>query len=227
MSRLYLVRHGETEWNQEGCIQGSADIPLSAAGETQMRATASFLEELIHEPFHVFTSDLKRCAESAAMITETRRVTTVLTQRLREVDFGSWTGRTVDELRAAPAERRAWDDMSPNYVWGGGESFAIACERAAEAITQHLAITQPRQVIVVTHGLIIQLLLSVWICGSLTCASRFTVSNGSITILDWNASGEASILAANIVPADGIRYAPGVSAVTNTSQNGNSAKEGQ
>jgi broad specificity phosphatase PhoE len=207
MTRVYLVRHGETTWNQEGCLQGSADIPMSEVGQEQMRTTARFLGELVDGLFHVFSSDLQRCTESVAMLSGAQPLRTVVSERLREVDFGSWTGKTVDDVREVPAARCAWDELQPDYVWDGGESFAIACDRAAQAITEHIATLRPERLVIVTHGLIIQLLLALWVCGSMSCASRFTISNGSVTVLDWRSRSEIAIVSMNIVPTELAAYA--------------------
>jgi len=207
MTRVYLVRHGETTWNQVGCLQGSADIPLSAVGQEQMRTTARFIEELVDGPFHVFSSDLRRCTESVAMLSDARRLRTVVSEKLREVDFGSWTGKTVDDVREVPVARCAWDELQPDHVWDGGESFAIACDRAAQAIAEHVTTLRSEQLVIFTHGLIIQLLLALWVCGSMSCASRFTISNGSVTVLDWKSRSEITIVSMNIVPTELAAYA--------------------
>jgi len=184
VTKLILVRHGATEWNQLGLIQGLSDVPLSATGLYQMERVAAHLDAVLPTSIVIVSSDLKRCARSADLIGVRRQLEPSLYVALREVDFGGWTGHKIDELRAQPVEQKAWDEMTPDFVWKGGESFADAHNRADHCL-RAVVDQHPGQCIVVfTHGAIIQLVLSQWLCGSLHAARRFGVSNASITILE-------------------------------------------
>jgi broad specificity phosphatase PhoE len=124
---------------------------------------------------------------------------------LREVDFGYWTGRHVQEVRADPVARAAWDDMSIDYVWGDAESFALAHRRAEAAIADYVRGARVADIVVVTHGLIIQLLLSGWLCGSPASANRFSAANGSVSVVDFD--GHHVVLrASNLRPAELFEY---------------------
>src|SRR5580765_6857553 len=98
MATLVLVRHAESTWNAEGRWQGHADPPLSDAGRAQAEALA---EDLAGERFDaVYTSDLARAAQTAEIIARRFGLPAVSDPALREVDVGSWSGLTREEVAA-------------------------------------------------------------------------------------------------------------------------------
>jgi broad specificity phosphatase PhoE len=99
---LYLLRHGETEWNREGRIQGSQDSPLTARGRAQATAQADILAREVPQMWQLarYCSPLRRARDTARIALD--GLVPVIDRRLREVDFGAWEGLT-------PAERGARD----------------------------------------------------------------------------------------------------------------------
>src|SRR5712691_6348769 len=90
MATLLLVRHGETDWNAEHRWQGHADVPLNARGRKQAKALA---EELAPQGVDaIYTSDLSRARDTAAIVGERLGVPVVLDPDLREIDVGSREG---------------------------------------------------------------------------------------------------------------------------------------
>jgi probable phosphoglycerate mutase len=126
MTTLYLVRHGETDWNREGRWQGHHDRPLSAAGRAQATAAARRLARERISQIHA--SDLKRAAETAQIIGEACAIDVCVNRALREVDVGSWAGLTHAEAKErfpeGFARRRAG-----GTGWVGGESYEQMAER--------------------------------------------------------------------------------------------------
>ena len=120
MTLLYLVRHGETDWNREGRWQGHYDRPLSVAGRAQAAAAARRLARERISQIHA--SDLKRAAETAHIIGEACAVEVCIECGLREVDVGNWAGLTHAEAKErfpeGYARRRAG-----GTGWVGGESY--------------------------------------------------------------------------------------------------------
>jgi len=89
---LYLVRHGETEWNAKKLIQGATDIPLNKKGERQAKELA---QKLIHVKFDaVFSSDLVRAKRTAEIISLEKKLAVKTTKALRERFFGDYEGRS-------------------------------------------------------------------------------------------------------------------------------------
>src|SRR5207244_2230511 len=106
VTRLLVVRHGETTWNHEWRLQGQTDVELSDFGRAQARRLA---DRLKHEPIVVaYSSDLKRCWETATIALSGRDVPLHPDRRLREVHLGEWQGQTADEVRARRPEEVDW-----------------------------------------------------------------------------------------------------------------------
>ena len=95
MTQLLLVRHGETDWNAAGRLQGHTDRPLSDYGREQARRLAAEIEG---EDFDaIYSSDLARARETAEIVAERLRLPVVLDPDLREKDWGNWEGLTSTE----------------------------------------------------------------------------------------------------------------------------------
>ena len=136
MTTLLLVRHGETDWNAEGRLQGHTDRPLSDYGRRQARRLA---EELDGEEVEaIYSSDLARARETAEIVGEQLGLPIALDPDLREKDWGTWEG-----LNAVERDR-------VEFV---GESTEAHQERMLRAL-RRIAERYPGdgRVLVVTHG---------------------------------------------------------------------------
>lgn len=101
--KIYLVRHGETDWNQAGRLQGQTDIDLDAQGFAQAAEAAERLKEV---PFEIaFCSPLIRARHTAETIVGERKITLTTDERLRELNFGPWEGTDVRKIRGGPTVR--------------------------------------------------------------------------------------------------------------------------
>ncbi len=88
--KLYLIRHGETDWNIVKRLQGATDIPLNENGEALARETAEGLKEI---PFDmIFTSPLKRAHRTAEIVKGNREIPLIIEERIREICFGDYEG---------------------------------------------------------------------------------------------------------------------------------------
>ena len=104
--RLLLVRHGETDWNAEGRIQGMLDVPLNALGLAQARVVGSELARSV-DVAAVISSDLVRTRETAKPLIEATGFDVTFDARIRERHFGVLQGKTYAEWRVADAEGMA------------------------------------------------------------------------------------------------------------------------
>ena len=95
-----LIRHAETRWNQEKKIQGQTDIPLAPEGVQQARHWARLLQT--HHWDRMISSDLSRARQTAELINQTLHLPLEATARLREQDWGKWTGRTPRQIKQDP-----------------------------------------------------------------------------------------------------------------------------
>lgn len=155
--RLHLVRHGETDWNQEGRIQGHIDVPLNDRGREQARALAEMLSGRGAEL--VLSSDLSRSSETAEIIATRLGVPLQVSEELRERHLGALQGLTARDLGAREGDP---DDHARGFVFRtindpgvhpeGGESLAEFRERVG-AVARRLRDEPPAtSIVVVSHG---------------------------------------------------------------------------
>lgn len=174
--RLYLVRHGETQGNQERRYLGWEDLPLTPLGEAQAGALAA---RLAGEPLTgIWSSDLSRARTTAEAIAARHALPIQIAPSLRETNFGDWSGLTYDEIaQQAPAALWDWIGDPERHAPPGGERLGDLRQRVLTAL--------PRQdgALVVTHGGVIQALLSAWLGCSLW---EVHVPLASLTILEWD-----------------------------------------
>lgn len=153
---IYLVRHGETEWNREGRIQGHLDSPLTKRGEDQARRVGGLLAELIPEPTHrvVTVSPLGRTRSTAAIVCERLGLDPAgcrIDELLIEITLEKWDGMTSGEIAATDAETwRLYRNDHWNFVPPDGESYAMMADRARRWLSA-TAIARSN-LIVVSHG---------------------------------------------------------------------------
>jgi broad specificity phosphatase PhoE len=114
VTTILLARHGETDWNRAGRYQGHADEPLNDTGRGQARELAVRLRS---EPITaVYSSDLRRASETAAIVGEALGLPVELDRRLREIDVGTWQGRTHVENDGSPWDGETHDDHRARVV---------------------------------------------------------------------------------------------------------------
>ena len=154
---LLVARHAESAWNRTGRWQGRADPPLSDHGRAQARQLALALRAA--RPARVVSSDLRRAAETAAIVArELGGLPHRLDPRLREVDVGAWSGLTRREIeRRWPEEHRRHRAGDPALRLGGGESLLEVRARARAALLELLD-AGPVPLLAVVHGGVIRAL---------------------------------------------------------------------
>jgi probable phosphoglycerate mutase len=150
---LYLIRHGETDWNRQGRLQGGQDIPLNDLGRAQAAEAAKRLAKLRpdHSGLDYVASPMLRARETMSILRATLSLGedgVRLDDRLREITFGAWEGLTWPELTLQDCEgARARMRDKWNYVPPEGESYAMLATRLTpwlEGLTQ--------ETVAVAHG---------------------------------------------------------------------------
>lgn len=140
---LYIVRHGETDWNRDRRIQGQTDIPLNDEGLRQAEALRDALEDIVLHA--VYASDLERAWHTAAVVAEPRGLAVRQRPALREKHFGTWEGLTDAEVSAR------FPEAVPGS-WGDGETAAELAARVVGAIDEIVTDHDDESVLVVSHG---------------------------------------------------------------------------
>lgn len=152
---IYLIRHGETEWNRAGRMQGHRDSPLTDRGERQAIAIGSWLHDAIgnRDGAAIVASPLARARRTAEIVGRRLGVPAdrfIFDDRLKEITWGEWDGLTLSEIRARDEERWRWRlDDRWNVAPPKGESYAMLVRRVAAFLE---TATSADPLIVVTHG---------------------------------------------------------------------------
>jgi broad specificity phosphatase PhoE len=146
---ILLARHGQSDWNATRRWQGHADRPLTERGRAQASALA---ERLAHIDLDaVYSSDLRRAADTARVVAEAQGLGLVQLPELREVDVGSWSGLTRDEAEDRfPDGFSRWREGFPG--WDDGEDYDEMAQRVIGAVVQIALAHEDGRALVVSHG---------------------------------------------------------------------------
>jgi glucosyl-3-phosphoglycerate phosphatase len=151
VNRLIVWRHGNTDWNAGGLVQGQTDVPLNDLGRQQAVDAAELLARL--KPAAIVASDLQRAADTAAALGALTGLPVQYDVRLRERFFGEWQGSTMAEVKAQRPEEHARWTAGEDVVGGGVETLTDLGERVAEALRAAAEKCPPGgTVVVASHG---------------------------------------------------------------------------
>ncbi|HEU5130116.1 MAG TPA: histidine phosphatase family protein [Glycomyces sp.] len=150
MNRLLVVRHGQTEWNLSGRIQGFSDIGLDETGRAQAAEAAPALAE--YRPVRIIASDLRRAVDTARPIAELTGVDIELDKRLRERGYGPWEGLTMHEIAERfPDDHARWRAQEP-LLNPEIETWGDLKRRTGEAVRDIVESESEGTSILVCHG---------------------------------------------------------------------------
>ena len=186
MGTWYLVRHGETEWNRTGRMQGHMGVPLSTEGRRQASQVAGRLRSV--EFSAVYCSDLPRAAETARIIAAGRDLEVTPDSDLREFSYGEWEGLTLEEVEArypgALAERiEAGGNLG--FTAPGGESAIDAIQRVRRFTNRATeSLGDGDSVLVVAHGGSLRALAVCLLDLADTDFWKFRVDNAALAIIN-------------------------------------------
>ena len=153
MTRLCLIRHGQTDWNLEGRYQGQTDVPLNATGLAQ---ALELVEELKDQPFAaVYASNLQRAMETANILAEPFHLPVTIEPRLVEISQGEWEGKLFTDIKQRYpwlSEKLASD--AENLRPPGGETVGEVSQRVYAALDDLAQLYPNQKVLVVSHGIV-------------------------------------------------------------------------
>lgn len=203
--KLFVIRHGQTDYNAQRRFQGQADIPLNPVGETQARRSGLILGQLLRteeneyiRPLPLISSDLRRTKETTQIVcselenSESKmRANVLFDSRLREFHCGSFENCTYDEFVLAHPEIAAdymeqynKDNYATRYPGNGGESRLDVMARVGQVLHEVQEQFKSRICIWVVHGGVIDVLLELMhIQTHDTRAERISAGNGDVLVL--------------------------------------------
>jgi probable phosphoglycerate mutase len=202
---IRLARHGESEGNFAGALQGSRlDTPLSARGRRQAEALAIRLAD--EEIDAVWASPMVRARETAAIVAAPHGIELSIDADLVEFDWGVWSGRPFDGLleQEVSAVRVRWRAGETDLAPAGGESPAMAGVRAGRFLSR-LRATGARAPVVVAHGRFNRVLMALLLGRPLSRMDEIRQRNGSLSVFEWDGSAPATpVLLDDVahIPAD-------------------------
>ncbi|CAK9883972.1 MAG: Adenosylcobalamin/alpha-ribazole phosphatase [Candidatus Erwinia impunctatus] len=184
MLQVYLVRHGETEWNAARRIQGQSDSPLTIKGKQQAEQVALRLQGL--GITHVIASDLGRTQQTAEIIAAHCRLEMQLDSRLRELHMGVLEQRLLDSLTP---EEESWRTTLVNGTEGArlpqGESMLEVATRMQAALNTLLSLPQGSRPVVISHGIALGVLISTLLGLPAHAERRLRLRNCSLSRVDY------------------------------------------
>ena len=190
---LYIVRHGQTEWNVQHRFQGYQDSPLTELGIKQ----ALWLgESMRNDPIDIiYSSSSYRAHRTAELIKADREIDIMDSDALREINLGIWEGRNQQEVEASYPEQldHFWNDPNEFRV-REGESFKDVSERVVGQLNEIIDEHQGKSILIVTHTVAVKLIMAHFEKRSMkdlwkppyihpVCLSKVEVKNGRFEII--------------------------------------------
>ena len=160
LTRLYLIRHGEVEKAYHRVFGGRIDMELSPLGHEQVKALARFLRAA--PPDVLYASPMMRVRQTLAPLAEETGLKPVLMEGLREVDFGTWTGLSWDEVQQKHGVSAfSWLHQLEDGTIERAETVKEFRRRVESSLDQILAEAAGKTIAVICHGGVIRMLLSI------------------------------------------------------------------
>ena len=149
---IFLLRHGETDWNRDHRCQGIVDLDLNGTGVRQANEVAAYLR---HERIHsIYSSNLRRAVQTAEVVSREHGLSIQIEPNLRELDHGELEGLTFEEIRDKYGEFiQKWRSEPADLLLPGGERLADVAERAWSAVNRiidrHI---EEHRIVLVSHN---------------------------------------------------------------------------
>ncbi len=177
--RLILVRHGETDWNVQHRVQGWIDVPLNQKGRTQAKKVALRLQN--EHIGAIYSSDLKRAKYTALEIARHHKLPVKPTKLLRERNFGKLEGFPRDEYRKVRE-----NSGIPYHLYKppGGESYLDVSKRTRKFLAEIKKKHSNQAVLVVAHGIVIRVLISLLTKSPLEKAHEIEQHNAAVSVIE-------------------------------------------
>ncbi|WP_238917871.1 alpha-ribazole phosphatase [Clostridium sp. YIM B02555] len=182
--KLLLIRHGETEWNIKGKIQGSCDIELNATGIRQAEELSSKMLENKYNFSKIYSSKQKRASKTAEILSKATNVEYAVIEGLEEMNLGVWEGLSWAEVKEKyPTEYEEWYINRRYTKTPKGESYEDMLKRVFAAI-KNIIKENCEDVVIVTHSAVIMSIQCFLTNTPFDEMTKFKTENTSITEVD-------------------------------------------
>ena len=187
MTRLILIRHGESEANRQGVFAGQIDPDLQNKGIKQAQLTAKYVAENYNVD-KIYSSDLQRAYKTAICLADILNLEVIQEPNLREINAGKWEGMKFDDLVSLyPEEYNMWLNHIGHSECVGGETVKQLSVRIMSSLTKIAEENEGKTIAIITHGTPIRVAQSIIKCGTLDEMKNIPwVSNASVTVFEYN-----------------------------------------
>jgi len=184
MNRLFLVRHGETEWNTMKRVQGHTDTTLTEKGLEQTRRISN---RLYKENIDViYASDLRRAYRTAEIIGDKLNLGVHSLKELREINFGCWEGLTANEVKEKYREEHLlWMQEAHKLILPGAETLLDVQQRMLKSVWELLKIHSNKNLLLVSHGTAIKTLILGILDIDISNYNKISLDNTSLSIIEF------------------------------------------
>ena len=184
--KLIFIRHGQTDWNVQGKIQGSYDSELNATGIEQAMSLSEKLLNLNYKFSKIYSSPQKRALKTAEILSKSSNVDYISVKDLQEMNMGKWEGLSWREVEENyPDEYKEWYLNRRYTKTPDGESYQDMLERVLKAI--HKIINENNEdVVIVSHSAVIMCLQCYVTNTPFNDMLKFKTKNATITEIDSN-----------------------------------------
>lgn len=185
MRQLFFIRHGETDNNKAGIIQGrSIDASINEVGKKQAEAIKKALRS--YDIHRVVASGLRRTHETVQPIAQERGLVIEKYSELDEINFGILEGQSFKEIKGDVLEvQEQWKSGNVQFAPRNGESPQEAFNRANAKVRDVLEATENENIVFMIHGRLTRILLSEWLGYGLKNMHKIEHQNGAINFLNW------------------------------------------
>ena len=158
MTRIYLVRHGTTDWNKEEIFRGRAECRLNETGKAEGKALAAYFEDVPIEG--IYSSPLSRALETARPTAESKGREVIPDPAFTDLDFGTWQGLPLKEAQERyPDLYRLWREQPGAVSFPQGENLAQVRNRTWEGLNRLAEENPKRTILIVTHRVVAKVLI--------------------------------------------------------------------
>lgn len=158
MTRIYLARHGTTEWNQEEIFRGRVDIKLNATGRAEAQALADYFRPIPLQA--IYSSPLSRAWETAQAVANGRKLEVILDPAFIDIDFGEWHGLPLKEVREKYSSLyRAWREEPQTITFPQGENLEQVRKRAWDGLQAIIQKHLDQIILIIAHRVVTKVLI--------------------------------------------------------------------
>ncbi len=188
MIRLYLIRHGETEWNKARRFQGWTDIELSDEGKSQAALLGERFKKI--DVDEIYSSPLKRAVETAKAIADNKNIEIKMNENFKEINFGEWEGLTATEISQKFGS--GFDEFIKYPEMGsfpGEMSFDNVTERIKRGLKEVIDGKDDKNIVIVSHGGIVRLIIKYLMGFEGEWYNKTWIDNTSVSIVEIRKNG--------------------------------------